>query len=474
MSIFQGFDKVKQYRKTIENQNPGYKLESQWTHSDTVEFDDGDTLSDKYGDTDISSIGDGTITGAIESVSNDRGHVIEDSTGTEYTKRTNLKFLRSTITDDSTNDATIIEPQGFDEMTLAEYQALPSSKLTDNIPRYITDEGSGTGYGGGSGISFELAATLEGSATTTLDFTGKDYIYFVTTKLDNWVASGILPVDSVKDKAFGVDYGCIIDGSSHIGHYAKVLGTANNAYHLEYDFLNSDISDTSGCTTYIYLGVEGGSGGGGIGGGHTIVDENGTSLAQEPNLQFVGAKVSDDSTNNKTVVTVFEHKTKAQWEAMTPQEQADGNFIVSGLGTTGDLKNNYVSFTSGDSADVDATSWTSVQPMANTDIFSTLFNKISTMAKNVRFLYKTQVLSETTNYKVVRCGRLVTVVVYNYLGNTYLNDMPRPAGGLNATTPLFVGNTIVGSIGALTDGKIQVYADGSNGSFGTLTYITND
>lgn len=125
--------------------------------------------------------------------------------------------------------------------------------------------------------------------------------------------------------------------------------------------------------------------------GHTIVDENGTSYAQEPNLQFVGAKVSDDSTNNKTVVTVFEHKTKAQWEAMTQQEQADGNFIVSGLGTTGDLKNNYVSFTSGDSADVDATSWTSVQPMANTDIFSVLFNKISTMAKNVRYLYNNRV-----------------------------------------------------------------------------------
>jgi hypothetical protein len=130
-------------------------------------------------------------------------------------------------------------------------------------------------------------------------------------------------------------------------------------------------------------------GGGGSAGGHTIVDENGTSYAQEPNLQFVGTKVSDDSANNKTVVTVFEHKTKAQWEAMTPQEQADGNFIVSGLGATGDLKNNYVSFTSGDSADSDATSWTSVQPMANTDIFSVLFNKISTMAKNARYLKNT-------------------------------------------------------------------------------------
>jgi hypothetical protein len=103
-----------------------------------------------------------------------------------------------------------------------------------------------------------------------------------------------------------------------------------------------------------------------------------------------------------------------------------------------------------------------------------LIAKVSQIAKNVRYLYKTQVLSETANYKVVRCGRLVTVAVYNYLGNTYINDMPRPVGGLNAASPLFIGNTIVGSIGATTDGRIQVYADGSNGGFGTLTYLTND
>lgn len=150
--------------------------------------------------------------------------------------------------------------------------------------------------------------------------------------------------------------------------------------------------------------------------GHTIVDENGTSYSQEPNLQFVGAKVSDDSTNNKTVITVWEHKTKAQWEAMTPQERADGNFIVSGLGATGDLKNNYVSFTSGDSADADATSWTSVQPMANTDIFSTLFNKISTMAKNVRYLknlLNDNVWEDVTSEFTFNSGIRARSVTYN-------------------------------------------------------------
>ena len=48
--------------------------------------------------------------------------------------------------------------------------------------------------------------------------------------------------------------------------------------------------------------AEGGGGGGGTG-GHTIIDENGTSMTARAGLQFIGgANVSDDSTNNKTVV----------------------------------------------------------------------------------------------------------------------------------------------------------------------------
>ena len=44
-------------------------------------------------------------------------------------------------------------------------------------------------------------------------------------------------------------------------------------------------------------------GGGGGTGGHTIIDENGTSMTARAGLQFVGgANVSDDSTNNKTIV----------------------------------------------------------------------------------------------------------------------------------------------------------------------------
>ena len=54
--------------------------------------------------------------------------------------------------------------------------------------------------------------------------------------------------------------------------------------------------------TSVVVTDEMGSGGGGTG-GHTIIDENGTSMTARSGLQFVGgANVTDDSTNNKTIV----------------------------------------------------------------------------------------------------------------------------------------------------------------------------
>lgn len=55
--------------------------------------------------------------------------------------------------------------------------------------------------------------------------------------------------------------------------------------------------------TSVVVTDEMGSGGGGGTGGHTIIDENGTSMSARAGLQFVGgANVSDDPTNNKTIV----------------------------------------------------------------------------------------------------------------------------------------------------------------------------
>lgn len=52
------------------------------------------------------------------------------------------------------------------------------------------------------------------------------------------------------------------------------------------------------------LGLIDNIGGGGGSGGHTIIDQSGTSMPQRTGLQFIGANVTDDSVNDKTVVTV--------------------------------------------------------------------------------------------------------------------------------------------------------------------------
>lgn len=62
-------------------------------------------------------------------------------------------------------------------------------------------------------------------------------------------------------------------------------------------------------------------------GGHTIVDENGTSLSQRDNLQFINATITDDAVNNKTVVEVqggntnFEG-TREEWNQLTRSQKA--------------------------------------------------------------------------------------------------------------------------------------------------------
>lgn len=95
----------------------------------------------------------------------------------------------------------------------------------------------------------------------------------------------------------------------------------------------------------------------------------------------------------------FFRLTQAEYDALTPYEQTHGNYCITDAGATGDLAGNYVTYTSGDVADVDATSWSTVQPMASREGFAGLFNKISTMAKNVRYLYNK--LKSTPQYDLL-------------------------------------------------------------------------
>lgn len=54
--------------------------------------------------------------------------------------------------------------------------------------------------------------------------------------------------------------------------------------------------------------------------GHTIIAPDGTAMAQEDDLQFVGSNVADDDTNGKTVVTNCINVTQAEYDALVAND----------------------------------------------------------------------------------------------------------------------------------------------------------
>lgn len=55
----------------------------------------------------------------------------------------------------------------------------------------------------------------------------------------------------------------------------------------------------------------------GGGGGHTIVDQSGTELAQEPNMTFLDAHLSDNSTDESTDIEIIQSVSESDWENVT-------------------------------------------------------------------------------------------------------------------------------------------------------------
>lgn len=65
------------------------------------------------------------------------GHTIQNASGTDMTARAGLQFKSGKVSDDSVNDRTVVEQ--VVPLTEAEYQALPSSKNSDNTFYYARD-----------------------------------------------------------------------------------------------------------------------------------------------------------------------------------------------------------------------------------------------------------------------------------------------------------------------------------------------
>ena len=65
------------------------------------------------------------------------GHTIEDSTGVDMTARTNLQFVGATVTDDSTNDRTVVTVAGGGQTIQYDTMPTASSENEDDTIQYI-------------------------------------------------------------------------------------------------------------------------------------------------------------------------------------------------------------------------------------------------------------------------------------------------------------------------------------------------
>ena len=84
---------------------------------------------------------------------------------------------------------------------------------------------------------------------------------------------------------------------------------------------NPEDTATGGALTKLQVGDEIYSVGGSSGGGHTILNNDGTALTQRDELQFIGAYVNDDNTNEITKVNVVREMTKTQFDLLSNAEK---------------------------------------------------------------------------------------------------------------------------------------------------------
>lgn len=121
-----------------------------------------------------------------------------------------------------------------------------------------------------------------------------------------------------------------INELSHLGN-PIIIGTtapassqgANGNIYIQYTAGTGGADDT---VDGMFIKINGAwceisTGGGGGSGGHTIVDNGGTSLTQRTNLQFNGAYSEDNSTDDTTEVNVVRSMTRAEFDLLSADEK---------------------------------------------------------------------------------------------------------------------------------------------------------
>lgn len=154
-----------------------------------------------------------------------------------------------------------------------------------------------------------------------------------------------------------------------------------------------------------------------------------------------GVKGANENTYRKGNVNItkaniglgnVDNTSDANKPVSTPQQAA----LDLKLDKTGDSQNNTVAFTSGDASN--PTNWTDVAVLATGKKHSELFNKISTMFKNIRYLYK---MLGTTDISSIGNGTTTGAISALYSGLDAANAT------LGTTDISGIGNgTVTGAI----------------------------
>ena len=188
-------------------------------------------------------------------------------------------------------------------------------------------------------------------------------------------------------------------------------------------------------------------------GGHTIVDQDGTDMASEDDLQFADSFVSDDSVNGRTVVeNIKEHTTKADYDNATE----DGFHVIDDGNDVpiGDIEEDSVSVTA-DGVKTLATLLNELYALIDmnkvTDNafipYADSFFKLEVKTSNNLFLTRSFSVANTIYYGTMQVGSTNSIFHTWELkesGNTYTNHSTDvPTNGTKLTLYYGTSSTVI-------------------------------
>ena len=228
------------------------------------------------------------------------GHTIEDATGTDMTARANLQFTGAAeVSDDSTNNRTIVEVPIMSAADMAEV-LLPTPG-----PNPVPDL-SDLGDVSISGPTSDQILKFDGTTQKWINSTGGSG--------ETGPTGPTGPQGDIGPT--GLDGATGAEGPT--GPQGDIGPTGPTGPGS--DVIANPTGTPTGPLTSIQIGndvysISGGSGTG----GHTIEDGTGTDMTARSNLQFTGVTtVSDDSTNDRTIISVPAMSAADMAEVLSP------------------------------------------------------------------------------------------------------------------------------------------------------------